>query len=159
MARAGSCQRLAALLAGQDIRVHRVGSAGEQKSVEDARAAVLNGYPVTFACTNYIGHASVQGSGDSACVVGRWDTYGPHQQSVHAVWDHPTLGPLYWGQNNWPEQVYPRDPAGGPPCGCWVKEADVAAAMRLDAEVFALSHLNWFPSQPDVPAVLDWASI
>lgn len=137
-------------------RVHPVGTAAPCRDVADVRTAILNGYPVTFACNDYIGHASVQGSGSDAALVGRWDSSGGHQQSVHAVWDHPTLGPLYWAQNNWPASSYPADPAGGPVCGCWVKEKDVTAAFRLDAEVYALSHLNWFPAQPDLPDVLDW---
>jgi hypothetical protein len=134
-------------------RVHPVGTAAPLRDVADIRAAILNGYPVTFACDNYIGHASVRGSGADAAVVGYWDGRGGHQQSVHAVWDNPTLGPLYFVQNNWPGDTYPADPAGGPVCGCWVTEEKVAAAFRLDAEVYALSHLTWFPAQP---RVLDW---
>jgi hypothetical protein len=133
---------------------HTFGSAAECKSSQDVKAMIGNGYGVTFACNNYIGNAHVQGSGSDACVVGYWDSYGPHQQSVHAFWEHPTLGPLYWAQNNWPGNTYPSDPAGGPVCGCWVKEANLDSAMRnLEAEVFGLSHLNWFPAQPKV---LDW---
>jgi hypothetical protein len=138
-------------------RQHLVGSAAPCNSVQDVRAMIGNGYGVTFACDNFIGHASVQGSGDSACVVGYWDGRGGHQQSIHAYWEHPSLGPLYWAQNNWPGSTYPRDPAGGPVCGCWVTEAHVESAMRnLGAEVYGLSHLNWFPAQPKV---LDWAHI
>jgi hypothetical protein len=135
---------------------HKVASAAQCSSAADIRAAILNGYGVTFACNNYIGHASVQGSGADACVVGYWDGRGGHQQSLHAVWDHPSLGPLYWAQNNWPGSTYPADPAGGPVCGCWVTEAHVEAAMRLDGEVYALSNLAWFPA---TPAVLDWSTL
>ena len=131
-------------------KVHPVGSAAACQSVADIKAAILNGYPVTFACDNYIGNAAVQGSGADAAVCGSWNGRGGHQQSVHAYWENPTLGPLYWAQNNWPGSTYPADPAGGPVCGCWVKEADVTRAFRLDAEVYALSHLAWFPAQPDI---------
>ena len=127
---------------------HLFGQAAECKNAQDIKAMILNGYGVTFACNNYIGHASVQGSGDDACVVGYWDGQGGHQQSIHAYWEHPTLGPLYWAQNNWDASTYPKDPAGGPVCGCWVTEAKVDAAFRLDAEVYGLSHLSWFPAQP-----------
>lgn len=134
-------------------KVHPVGAAAPCQNAGDIKAAILNGYPVTFACDNYIGHGAVQGSGADAAVLGRWDGHGGHQQSIHAYWDNPTLGPLYWAQNNWPGSTYPTDPAGGPVCGVWVKEADVEAAFKLDAEVFALSHLTWFPAQPNV---LNW---
>jgi hypothetical protein len=137
-------------------RVHPVGTSAEMRSMDDVDAALINGYPVTWACDNYIGHASVQG-GSTPCVVGYWDGRGGHQQSVHAVWDHPSIGRLYWVQNNWPGDTYPTDPAGGPTCGCWVTRAKAESAMRsLNAEVYALSHLNWFPAQPKV---LDWYKI
>lgn len=130
-----------------------VGSAAELKDVGQIKTALLNGYGVTFACNNFIGNASIRGSGADACLVGYWDTYGPHQQSLHAVWEHPDLGTLYWAQNSWPASVYPKDPAGGPDCGCWVTEAKVAQALRLDAEVYALSNVSWFPARPEIK---DW---
>lgn len=129
---------------------HPLGNAAQIQTVDQIKAAIQNGYPCTFACNNYIGNASIQGSGADACVVGYWDHYGPHQQSVHDYWEHPNLGPLYWVQNNWPGSTYPRDPAGGPVCGCWVLESRVEQALRLQAEVFPLSHLAWFPAQPSV---------
>jgi hypothetical protein len=131
---------------------HPLGTAAPVNSVEEIRAALVNGYPITFACNNYIGNAKVEGSGADACVIGYWDGRGGHQQSLHAVWDHPGFGPLYWAQNNWPGSTYPKDPAGGPICGCWVREEKVKAALRLDAEVYALSHLDYFPAQN----VIDW---
>jgi hypothetical protein len=134
-------------------RIHLVGAAATCKTPQDIKAGILNGYPSSFACNNYIGKASIVGSGSDACLVGRWDGSGGHQQSIHAFWEHPNLGPLYFALNNWAGNTYTKDPAGGPICGCWVKEADVTAAMRLSSEVFAYSNLNWFPAQP---AVLDW---
>lgn len=139
-----------------ESRAHTFGSAAECKSVEDIRAMILNGYGVTFACDRYIGNGRIVGSGDTAYVTGLWDGNGGHQQSIHAVWDHPNDGPLYWAQNNWPSSTYPKDPAGGPTCGVWVTEANVTRALRYDAEVYGLSHLNWFPAAPDV---IDWATI
>lgn len=139
-------------------RMHPVGTAAKMNSVEDIRNAIANGYPVTFACDRFIGHASVNNDPANPCVVGHWDSNGGHQQSIHAVWDHPNLGPLYWAQNNWPGSVYPKDPAGGPVCGCWVTEANVTNAFGYHAEVYALSHLNWFPAQPAVQAT-DWSTL
>lgn len=138
----------------QVSKAHLFGVSTEARSTNDVLALNQNGYGVTFACNNYIGSASVRGSGKDACVVGRWDTRGGHQQSILGVWNHPTLGMLFWAQNNWYADQYPRDPAGGPLCGCWVTEADVASAMRnLDAEVYGIGSLNWFPAQPKL---LDW---
>lgn len=137
-------------------KTHRLGKAAKLTSFDDIWTAITNGYGCSFACNNYIGKAAVQGSGADACVLGRWDGDGGHQQSIHAVWQHSSLGRLVWAQNNWPGSTYPADPAGGPVCGCWVKEADVNAALKLDSEVYALSHVDWFPAQPDVIA---WANL
>src|SRR5207248_1131803 len=43
-----------------------LGTATPVKTSQDIKALVLNGYPGTFACDRYIGHASVQGSGADA---------------------------------------------------------------------------------------------
>lgn len=135
-------------------KVHPVGSAAPMRSTADLKTAMINGYPATFACNNYIGNASVQGSGDDAALCGYWDGSGGHQQWVFGYWENPTLGPLYAVGNNWPRGTYPKDPAGLPLVTCWVTEKHVASALaNLDAEVYALSHLNWFPAQP---AVLSW---
>lgn len=136
---------------------HPLGAASEVKDVAGIREGLVNGYPFTFACLNYIQNATIKGTGTDAAVIGKWGNYGPHQQSVHAYWDNATHGPLYWSQNNWAAQTYPTDPSGGPTCGCWVKEADVTAALRLQAEVYALSHLKWFPAQPEV--LNSWSEI
>lgn len=131
-------------------KTHPMGAAAPCNTVADIHASIINGYPCSFACNNYIGNASIVGEGEDACVVGKWNGRGGHQQSVHAIWEHPNLGPLYGVMNNWPGSTYPKDPAGFPICGCWVKETDVTAAMHMGGEVYAFSHLSWFPAQPKV---------
>lgn len=134
-------------------KVHPVGAAAPCRTSQDIKAAILNGYPVTFACDRYIGNASVQGSGEDAVLIGHWDGNGGHQQSIHGYAVHRTLGPMYLALNNWPGSTYPTDPFGGPVCSCWVLEAKVDQALGYSSEVYALSHLNWFPAQPNV---LSW---
>lgn len=136
----------------QTTGANTIASVGECRSVEDIRRMVLNGYGVSFACNNYIGNGSVRGGGDKARVMGRWDGRGGHQQSIHAVEEHPDFGPIYLAQNNWPGDTYPVLPTQ-PVCSTWVTEADVKAALRLDAEVYGLSSLDWFPAQPKL---LSW---
>jgi hypothetical protein len=134
----------------QRSREHKLGSAAELKSTEEIKAAVTNGYGVSFACNNFIGNGRVVGSGADAYVEGYWDGRGGHQQWVFGYWEHPTAGPLFAVGNNWGDETYPKDPAGLMLCCLWVKEAKVASAMRLDGEVYALSRINWFPAQPKV---------
>ena len=131
-------------------REHKLGAAAACNSPAEIKAAVTNGYGVAFACNNYIGDASVQGSGDGAAVVGYWNGRGGHQQWVFGYWEHPSLGPLYAVGNNWSDGTYPKDPGGLPLCCCWVTEKRVEDALRLDAEVYAYSRLNWFPAQPKI---------
>lgn len=131
-------------------RKYPVGAATEVRDTSGLETGLINGYSGTFACNYYPGSGQIMGSGENACLVGKFDTYGPHQVSIHSVWNNPDLGLLFWVQNSWPKSVYPRDPAGGPVCGLWVKETDMQAAFRYSAECFLLSHLNWFPAQPEV---------
>jgi hypothetical protein len=131
-----------------------ISASGECKTVGDIRAMVSNGYGVSFACNNYIGNGKIKGTGENARVMGKWDGRGGHQQSIHAVEEHPDFGPIYLALNNWPSSTYPILP-NQPVCSVWVLEKDVEAAMRLDGEVYGLSHLNWFPAQPKV-AELSW---
>ena len=131
-------------------KFHPLGTASELTSVQDIKACILNGYPCTFACDRYIGHGSVKGStDDTKGVFGKWDSNGGHQQSVHDYWEHPDFGPSYLVLNNWPASSYPTLP-NQPVCSTWVLEADVQAAFNYHSEVYGLSHLNWFPAQPDI---------
>lgn len=145
---------LAAVIAAS--KGHTVGTSAKLGNPDDIATGLGSGNGVTFACDRYIGKASVQGSGSNARVMGKWDGDGGHQQSVHAVEQHPQFGRIYWVQNNWPGSTYPADPGGGPVCGCWVLESDVEAAFSYNAEVYALSHLNYLPA---TPVMEKWASL
>lgn len=143
----------------KDSRAHLLGGAGECRSPQDILAMNNNGYGVTFACSRFIGNASVRGSGANARVMGAWDSTGGHQQWVFGYEEHPDFGTLFAVGNNWADGTYPRDPSGLPLCTCWVTIADVAAAMRYDSEVYGLSNLSWFPAAPRLPDVLNWSII
>lgn len=126
-----------------------LGTAAPVNSPQDIKVAAVNGYPGTFACDRYIGNAAVKGSGANAALVGKWDGHGGHQQWFFGYWNNPDLGPLYAIGNNWPRSTYPKDPAGLPLVCCWVEEANVQKAFGYNSEVYAFSHLNWFPQQQD----------
>lgn len=132
---------------------HPLGSATEMHGPQDMKTGTINGYSGSFACSRFIGNASVQGSGENAACVGRWDSSGGHQQWFFGYWNNPELGPLYAIGNNWPRSTYPKDPGGLPLVCCWVKESDVQRAFGYEAEVYAFSHLKWLEAQP---SILDW---
>ena len=137
----------------QEALRHPVRTVSPCGSAADVRAALANGYPCTLAYGYYAGRPRVQGT--PPVLVGTLDSRGGHQVSLQGVWDHPALGPLYLQPNQWPASVYPADPAGGPPCSCWLPEREVERACR-GGEVYAWSQYDGYPAQPDVPALLDW---
>lgn len=135
---------------------HLLGNAAVLQSADDILAMHANGYGVSFACSRFVGKGAIRGEGSNAYVRGKWDSNGGHQQWTFGFWNHPNDGMLIAVGNNWPDDVYPKDPAGLPLCCVWVPVDDVNAAFRYQAEVYGLSHLNWFPA---VPKVLTWGDI
>ncbi len=137
-------------------RAYPLGTAAPLHTTQDMKVAALNGYPGTFACDLNIaeGSSRILGSGENAACVSKWNRSGGHQQWFFGWWDNLELGPLFAIGNNWARDTYQPDPAGLPLCCCWVREADVQAAFAYHAEVYAFSHLNWFPLQID--KLLSW---
>lgn len=117
----------------------------EITNVDDLAAAVANGYPCTFGCDYYCNSASVR----DGYAIGRATNRGGHQWAVLGVKDDPKLGRLFHNQNNWYATIYPKDPAGGPPCSCWFTEEEQARLLRV-GECFAFSNFTYFPAQPDI---------
>jgi len=145
----------------QSIAVsHTIGTAAVLNSTEDIKSALINGYPVLDGCSKYVGHGSIKGEGKDAYVTGKYDNNGGHSTCFLGYWDHPNDGPLYLYSNQWPTQTYPIDPAGGGRCTVWLPESEVSKLFSHygggNGETVALSHLNWFPAQPDLPNVIPW---
>lgn len=135
---------------------HPIGSIATLNDVAGIKAAIVNGYPVLDGCSMYVGDASIKGDGDDAYVVGTYDGKGGHSTCILGYYEHPNDGPLYLYSNQWPTLTYPRDPAGGGRCCCWITESTMDKLFQLGGdggETMALSHLDYFPAQP---AVLDW---
>lgn len=150
----GSTAEQIALLGA--AKIHPLGAAAVAAGPQDIYAGIVNGYPTLYGCDDYVGGGSLKGSGDTAYVVGRYDGRGGHSTGFDGVWEHPNDGTLYHYQNNWPKGTYPTDPSCECPCGVWLPESEVQKIWTQysgTGETFVLSHLNWFPSQPDV---LNW---
>ena len=128
-------------------RQHILKSAAEVNDTNQMADAIINGYPLTFACSRFIGNPREK----SGVLLGTYDSNGGHQTSISAVRDHPTLGRLFGSQNNWTAGSYPKNPEPDQPDNyVWVTEAEQQRALRYEAEVFALSNFPWFPAQPDI---------
>lgn len=127
-------------------KAHPVKTTAPIKTIEGLKSAILNKYPVTFACDLNIKWNTDKVHED--CVTGTLDNDGGHQTSIQGVWDHPKLGLLFLNQGNWPASSYHHDPAGGPPCSVWQPADDVQKALdRYHAEVYAFSGFEGFPTQ------------
>lgn len=121
-------------------------------SGEGVRDMILNGYSLTRACTTFcnIGTARVR----NGALLGTQNGRGGHQESWLGYWHHPDLGELIWEMNQWGKGAYGTDPGGGPAGGCWIRLEEVhRICQSRDAEVFAFSQYDGYPSQPQA---VDW---
>ena len=124
------------------------------KSAADVRTAILNGYAVTRASQKFVrwGNARVR----DGVLIGRHENLGGHQESWLNYWNHPTLGELFWEQNQHGADAYGVDPAGGPAGGCWVTIDDVEAlCQERYGEAFAVAGWNGYKDRAE--KVLDWS--
>ena len=139
----GDAQQTMALL--PESRKHPVRTTAECRSADDVREAIRNYYPCTIA-SSWGGGMQCRTEGDPPVLVNKRQGQWNHQMSVQAWWDHPSLGEIFWVQNQWGLETHGRDPAGGPGGGFWVKKADVDWICR-NGEVFAFSQFDGFPAQ------------
>lgn len=129
-----------------EAKVHPVQTTAKMRSADDVRESIRNGYPVTIACSGYVNSPRVKGSGDNAVLYGIIDASGGHQTTLQGWWEHPEFGEQYLYVNQWPKGVYPTDPAGGPPCSCWVSKKTVEWIVA-QGEAFSLSGYEGYPAQ------------
>lgn len=129
--------------------------------VDGIAASILNGYPVLDGCEYYVGNGSIHGSGSEAYVTGRYDGQGGHSTCFLGYWNHPNDGELFLYSNQWSTNTYATDPAGGGRCCVWLTRATVDLLFSRygggDGETMALSHLAYFPAQPDILRLSDLA--
>lgn len=116
------------------------------KSADECAEALFNGYPVSW-CGNWGGLMKCEIK-DGVLMNRHADTWN-HQQSCHGVWNHPTLGRIFYILNNWGLDAHGRDPAGGPPGGYWVSDKDCDYQCKT-GECFAWSAEDYFPAT-DIP--------
>lgn len=140
-----------------ESRKHIVHTATPLHSAQEVWDSIANGYPVTRAFGYFCnpGSDSIQGTGDNAVLMGKYDGQGGHQETWLGIYNHPTLGKLIWEQNQWGKKVYGIDPAGGPAGGVWQKFDSVDKMCRQnDAEVFSYSGFDGFPSRNIMKALV-----
>ena len=131
-------------------RQHLIKTASPIRSVADMKAALVNGYACTLASS--AGFKTINKKGEPQVQVGTWDTTWNHQMSVSGCWTHPTLGLIFYIQNNWGPDAHPEPLQGEPRGGFWVTEATMAKILASrDCECYALTHFaGW------IVRTLDW---
>ena len=135
-----------------ESRTHIVKTATPLHSAQEVWDAIANGYPVTRAFEYFCNpnSDSIQGTGDNAVCMGKYDGQGGHQETWLGIYNHPTLGKLIWEQNTWgsTDQIYKADPAGGARGGVWQTFDNVDKMCQLsDSEVFAFSGFEGYPAR------------
>ncbi len=80
-------------------KTHLVKTAAAIKSSAEAQAALQNGYSLTLA--SMFGTRGPRLQGEPQVQLAAWDGSWAHQMSSHSFWAHPTLGPIFYIQNNW----------------------------------------------------------
>lgn len=116
------------------------------------RDAILNGYPVLRAFGSFV-NPNTDRVRNGVC-IGSYNGRGGHQESWLNYWHHPQEGELIYEMNQWGQNVYNKDPGGGPAGGVWVRLEDVDRKCKEQyAEIFALSQYDGYPAQPKV---YDW---
>lgn len=128
----------------ESSRKHVVRTTAECSSADDVREAIVNGYPCT-AASDWGGRMKCRVQGTPEVLLNDRVTDWAHQMSVQGWWDHPSLGEIFWIQNQWGLEVHGRDPAGGPGGGFWILKKDMDSICR--SEVFAFSGFDGFPSR------------
>ena len=130
-----------------------VKTAARITSVEEAKAALINGYPLTCA-SNWGGEMNpkVQGKDPKTSILlnRRVTTWG-HQMCCLGWMMHPEFKDVFYIQNSWGNsfQGSPKnfDETDG---GFWISAKDMQWIIK-DGEVFAISNFAGFPARK-----LDW---
>lgn len=127
---------------------HLVKTTAVIKNADEGEQALVNGYPMGW-CGSWGGlmQCEVKGEGINRCLMNRRSGSWAHQQSCQGVWRHPTLGRIFWIQNQWGLRAHGDDPAGGPGGGYWISEKDFDWQCRDSGEVIAYSQHQGYPAQ------------
>jgi len=133
-------------------REHLIGTTAECRSADDWRDAIVNGYPVTLA-SMWGGNMLCRERGNPPVLLNERVTDWAHQMSGENWWDHPSLGEIFWIQNQWGLGAHGICPSGAPRGGFWILKKDAEWICR-NGEVFAFSQFAGFPAQ-SVP--WDWS--
>jgi hypothetical protein len=122
---------------------HPVKTASPIGSVEEAKAAIQNGYPLTIA-SNF-GTRTIRPQGTPAVNVAEWDATWPHQMYLDEAWDHPSLGLIFRDGNNWGPDAHPAPTQGEPPGGFYYTAATLKKILSYwGTECFAFSAFTGF---------------
>lgn len=123
---------------------HLVKTTALIRSVEEAKQALLNNYPLTIA-SSWGGQMTPPLKGNPQVRLNSRVTSWAHQMSVTNYWLHPSLGDIFYIQNSWSASAHGIGPNNEPLGGFWVLASDLAIIIR-EEETFAYSQFDGFPA-------------
>lgn len=126
-------------------RKHTVKTVAQIKSVDEAKQALINGYPMTIA-SNWGGLMQCPKKGSPPVLLNQRSGVWNHQMCVIGYWKHPDLGDIFCVLNSWSESAHGEPPDGAPLGSFWIQAKDMAYIIGQE-EVFAFSQFEGFPAQ------------
>lgn len=124
------------------------------QSSDQVRDSILSGRPVTRAGMKFVNPGSARVV--DGVLIGSYNGRGGHQEAWLNYWNHPTLGELFWEQNQWGGDAYGLDPAGGPGGGCWILASEVDQFCKDQyAEVYSLDSYAGYEDL--TKRIFDWS--
>jgi len=125
-------------------KIHLVKTTAECSNADAVRDAIKSYFSVTIA-SDWGGQMRPGTSGTPPVLLNKRVTNWSHQMSVQAWWDHPSLGEIFWIQNQWGIDTHGRCPSGAPGGGFWVLKKEIEWICN-SGEVFAMSQFDGFPA-------------
>jgi len=120
---------------------HLIGSMASIKTVEAAKAAIQNGYPLTIASS--FGTRTIRPK--NGVNIAEWDDTWYHQMFIDEAWDHPQEGLLFRIGNNWGSKAHPAPTQGEPAGGFYITDNTLSRILAdRGTECYAMSRFAGF---------------
>ena len=136
----------------RDAQNYQILDTAQVRSTTEVRKALSQGYGVTLASMFGTRNERV----NDGYLIGDWNDRWAHQMSCGGYSTHPSLGIVFWIQNQWGSAAHPVCPkmsAKGVVGGFWITERNMAEIIRT-GEVFIHSNTEGFPVRK-----IDWGSM
>lgn len=124
---------------------HKAGSVAQIQSVEDAVAALDNGYAIHHG-SSWGGSMTPTVVSNPPVLLNRYKQVWMHAMMTADYWFHPVLGLIFWVRNTWGRKVHGTCPSGMPKGGFWVLASEwERIILKKGGECYVYSNQKGFP--------------